>query len=97
MHPDADKTFQVISVFNKAVVVPGFRHRIVNPSDVPKLLPQAKCTKAVLTPWIMEEIARRPDAEELLKDFEMVAFGGGVYFQALLCSQATPNTDFMPS
>lgn len=69
---------QIVSVFNKAVVVPGFRHRTVNPSELAELLPWARCTKGALTPWMMEDIARRSDAEELLKNFELVAFGGAV-------------------
>lgn len=68
---------QCMSVFNKAVVIPGFRHRGVNPSDLFDLLPQAKCTKGVLMPWMMEDVARRSDGEKYMKEFEHVSFGGG--------------------
>lgn len=68
---------QCLAVFGKVVIVPGFRHRGVNPEDLFDLLPQAKCTQGVLMPWMMEDIARRPDAETFIRPFDHVVFGGG--------------------
>lgn len=67
-----------MSIFNKAVVIPGFRHRSVSQSDLFDLLGQAKCTKAIFVPWMMEEVARSPDAEKFIKEFDHAAFGGAV-------------------
>lgn len=68
---------QCISVFGKTVFLPGFRHRTAVASEVHLLLPYANASKAFFTPWVMEEIARRPDAADLIKPFEHVCFGGG--------------------
>lgn len=67
-----------LSVFGKVVIVPGFRHRGVNPDDLFELLPKANCKKGIMTPWMMESIARRPDAETFIRPFDHVAFGGAV-------------------
>lgn len=64
-------------MFGKVAIVPGFRHRGVNPDDLFELLPKVNCTKGVFTPWMMECIARRPDAETFIRPFDHVAFGGG--------------------
>ncbi|KAI3391610.1 hypothetical protein diail_7040 [Diaporthe ilicicola] len=72
-----------ISIFGKTVFLPGFRHRTASASEVHLLLPYANASKAFFTPWVMEDIARRPDAAKFIKSFEHVCFGG-----AVLSSQA---------
>ncbi|KAG6366016.1 hypothetical protein INS49_000192 [Diaporthe citri] len=67
-----------LSVFGKSVFLPGFRHRTAVASEAHLLLPHANASKAFFTPWIMEDIARRPDAAKLIKPFQHVCFGGAV-------------------
>ncbi|CAN8102118.1 unnamed protein product [Discula destructiva] len=77
-HSISSGLLMCISVFNKAVAVPGFRHRGVSPSDLLELLPQAKCTNGILTPWMMEDVARRPDAGKFIQEFDNVSYSGAV-------------------
>ncbi|KAL2292826.1 hypothetical protein FJTKL_07888 [Diaporthe vaccinii] len=67
-----------VSVFGKSVFLPGFRHRTAVASEAHLLLPYANASKAFFTPWVMEDIARRPDAAKLIKPFQHVCFGGAV-------------------
>ncbi|KAF3767061.1 acetyl-CoA synthetase-like protein [Cryphonectria parasitica EP155] len=67
-----------LSVFGRAIVIPGFRHHGVSPSDLCQILPQAKVTKGIMTPWMMEDLSRRPDAGDFIRPFEHVCFGGAV-------------------
>ncbi|CAJ2500899.1 Uu.00g037520.m01.CDS01 [Anthostomella pinea] len=64
------------SVFGGAVFVPGLRHRAVEPSEICDVLTHCGATKAVLVPWMMEEVARRPDARDYIESLEVVCFGG---------------------
>lgn len=67
------------SVFGEAVVCPGFRHRATGTTDVRGFLEHANVQQAVLTPWMMEDVARQPDAEHYIRKLEVVLFGGGQY------------------
>lgn len=53
-------------------------HRGAKPSDICYILDHANVTKAILTPWIMEDIARRPDAQRYIEPFEKVMYGTAV-------------------
>ncbi|RYP77415.1 hypothetical protein DL771_001210 [Monosporascus sp. 5C6A] len=64
------------SVFGGGVFVPGFRHRAVQASDIYAIIENANVTKAILTPWMMEDIARNPNAKDYIQGFEKVCFGG---------------------
>ncbi|RYP29495.1 hypothetical protein DL767_006685 [Monosporascus sp. MG133] len=65
-----------LSVFGGGVFVPGFRHRGVQASDIYAIIENANVTKAILTPWMMEDIARNPNAKDYIQGFEKVCFGG---------------------
>ncbi|RYP38849.1 hypothetical protein DL767_002411 [Monosporascus sp. MG133] len=67
-----------LSVFGGGVFVPGFRHRGVQASDIYAIIENANATKAILTPWMMEDIARNPNAKDYIQGFEKVSFGGAV-------------------
>lgn len=68
---------QCITIFGKAVFLPGFRDRGVDASEICLLLARANATKAFFTPWMMEAVARRKDADKFMEPFEYVCFGGG--------------------
>lgn len=53
-------------------------HRGALPTDMCPLLDHANVTKAILTPWIMEDIARRPDAQKYIQPFDKVMYGTAV-------------------
>ncbi|RYO79002.1 hypothetical protein DL762_008392 [Monosporascus cannonballus] len=65
-----------LSVFGGGVFVPGFRHRGVQASDIYAIVENANVTKGMLTPWMMEDIARNPNAKDYIQRFEKVCFGG---------------------
>ncbi|KAK2602112.1 hypothetical protein N8I77_008672 [Diaporthe amygdali] len=67
-----------MSVFGQGTLCPGFRHRAITTGDIREYLEFARVTKAALTPWMMEELARRPNPERYIKPFESVLFGGAV-------------------
>lgn len=66
-----------MSVFGGGVLCPGYRHRAIATSDIADYLRYANVTKAAMTPWMMESLAREPNAEEYIQKFETVLFGGG--------------------
>ncbi|KAK7706321.1 hypothetical protein SLS64_007661 [Diaporthe eres] len=53
-------------------------HRAITTGDIREYLEFAKVTKAALTPWMMEDVARKPNPERYIKPFESVLFGGGI-------------------
>ncbi|KAK7756796.1 hypothetical protein SLS62_001239 [Diatrype stigma] len=65
-----------LSVFGGGVFVPGFRHRGVDAADIYAIIEHARVTAATLTPWMMEDIARRGDARRYIEGFDKVCFGG---------------------
>lgn len=67
----------IMSVFGGGVFVPGFRHRGVGTSEIVDILNHAKVKLGMLTPWMMESIARRADAKSYIESFDTVFFGGG--------------------
>lgn len=66
-----------MSVFGEGTLCPGFRHRAITTGDIREYLEFANVTKAALTPWMMEDVARKPNPERYIKPFESVLFGGG--------------------
>lgn len=66
-----------MSVFGEGILCPGFRHRAITTGDIREYLEFAKVTKAALTPWMMEDVARKPNPERYIKPFTSVLFGGG--------------------
>lgn len=72
----------VMSVLGSAIFVPGFRHKGVGLDDVADVLAHANVGMAMLTPWMMESMARRPDAQKYIEPLKTVFFGGGTYFSA---------------
>ncbi|CAN8102668.1 unnamed protein product [Discula destructiva] len=66
----------VRSVFGGGVYIPGFRHRPVGTQDVCAILEHSMATTAIMTPFMMEDVARRPDAAQFIKRLEAVYFAG---------------------
>ena len=68
-----------LSIFGGGVFVPGFRHRSVDTKDIYGIIENARVQKAILTPWMLEDIARHPNAKDYMERLEKVSFGGGKY------------------
>lgn len=66
-----------MSVFGKGVFCPGYRHRAMATGDVGAFLEHARVQVAALTPWMMEDVARKPNAKEYIEKLDAVLFGGG--------------------
>lgn len=66
-----------MSIFGGGILCPGYRHRGMATSDISDYLRHATVTKAAMTPWMLEDIARKPDARWYIEKFESVLFGGG--------------------
>lgn len=66
-----------MTIFGRGVLCPGFRHRALATSDIADYLRYANVTKAAMTPWMMESLAREPNAQRYMEKFETVLFGGG--------------------
>lgn len=66
-----------MSVFGRGIFCPGFRHRAMGTGDISSFLEHAGVTVAALTPWMMEDVARKPNAKEYIEKLEAVLFGGG--------------------
>ncbi|ROV93607.1 hypothetical protein VMCG_08113 [Cytospora schulzeri] len=54
------------------------RHRALATSDIADYLKYANVTKAAMTPWMMESLAREPDAQRYIEPFDTVLFGGAI-------------------
>jgi acyl-CoA synthetase (AMP-forming)/AMP-acid ligase II len=68
-----------VSAFGGAVLVPGFRHRpMTGVNEVCDLIRHAGATEGFLTAFLADAIARRPDAEELIKRFDSLCYGNGM-------------------
>lgn len=67
-----------MSVFGRGILCPGYRHRALATSDIGGYLRYANVTKAAMTPWMMETLAREPDAQQYIEPFETVLFGGAM-------------------
>lgn len=67
-----------ISVFGGSVFLPGFRHRATAVTDAGLLLEHARPDKLTFTPWMMEEVARRPDADRLIRPLKWAGVTGAV-------------------
>lgn len=79
-----------MGVFGRGVLCPGFRHRAMATGDVAAFLARGRVTVAALTPWMMEDVARRADAKECIERLDAVLFGGGQFF-AILFFFFTPS------
>jgi acyl-coenzyme A synthetase/AMP-(fatty) acid ligase len=66
-----------MSIFGGCVFVPGFRHRGAALADVCHIMEHARAEKAVFTPWMIEAIARRPDAARFITPLRWVGVTGG--------------------
>ncbi|KAH8886201.1 acetyl-CoA synthetase-like protein [Thozetella sp. PMI_491] len=64
------------SVFGGAIYIPGFRHRVPQARDICNIIEHADAEAAILTPWIMEDIARLPDSVNYIRRFAKVVMGG---------------------
>ena len=85
-----------ISVFGGGVFIPGFRHRGVDTKDIYGIMENARATKASLTPWMLEDVARHPNAKYYIERFEKVCFGGGTYLHYTAVIPASTSLD-LPS
>lgn len=67
-----------MSVFGRGVLCPGFRHRAMGTGDIGAFLTHARVRVAALTPWMMEDVARKDNAKEYIERLDVVLFGGGM-------------------
>jgi acyl-CoA synthetase (AMP-forming)/AMP-acid ligase II len=67
-----------VSAFGGGILIPGFRHRPVNDVDETcDIIKHSGVTAGFMPSFVMDAIARRPDAEELIKRFNTVSYGNG--------------------
>lgn len=49
----------------------------MNTTDICDILEYGNIKIAGLTPWMMEDVARKPNAKQYIENLEAVLFGGG--------------------
>ncbi len=76
-HTGAAHSAFATSVFGGGIFVPGLRHRTPGINEICTIIEHANVSAATFTPWIVEDIARRPDGERYMKGFDRVLVGGG--------------------
>lgn len=74
-----------MSVFGQGTLCPGFRHRAMGTGDISGFLEYARVKVAALTPWMMEDVARKPDAKRFIEKLDAVLFGGGTFDSIFYC------------
>ncbi|KUI71790.1 Acetyl-coenzyme A synthetase 1 [Cytospora mali] len=67
-----------MTVFGRGIFHPGYRHRVMSTSEIGHYLKYANVTKAAMTPWMMEDIAVKPDAQRYIERLDSVLFGGAI-------------------
>ncbi|KUI66503.1 hypothetical protein VM1G_01339 [Cytospora mali] len=66
----------IMSVFGGGIFVPGFAHRAVRPEEIRDILDYANVTQSLFTPWMMEYIARQPNAKKYIESFDLAMYCG---------------------
>lgn len=54
----------------------GFAHRAVRPEEICDILDHANVTQALFTPWMMDQIARHPNAQSYIEPFDSAMYCG---------------------
>lgn len=54
----------------------GFAHRAVRPEEICDILDHANVTQSLFTPWMMDHIARQPNAQAYIEPFESAMYCG---------------------
>lgn len=54
----------------------GFAHRAVRPDEICDILEHANVTRSLFTPWMMETIARHPNARSYIEPFDSAMYCG---------------------
>lgn len=57
-------------------LIPGFAHRAVRPEEICDILDYANVTQALFTPWMMDHIARQPNAQSYIEPFDLAMYCG---------------------
>ncbi|KAK7744856.1 hypothetical protein SLS53_003089 [Cytospora paraplurivora] len=57
-------------------VFEGFAHRAVRPDEICDILDHANVTRSLFTPWMMETIARHPNARSYIEPFDSAMYCG---------------------
>lgn len=66
------------SIFGGGILIPGFRHRQVDDvSETCDIIKHSGVTAGFLPSFVMDAIARRPDAGELMQRFNTLSYGNG--------------------
>ncbi|KAF3015839.1 hypothetical protein G7054_g6817 [Neopestalotiopsis clavispora] len=77
-HPIAIAIGMAVAVFGGGILVPGFRHRATTEiGDVCEIIKGSKATTGFIPYFLADVIARLPDAEEIIKQFDSMAYGNG--------------------
>ncbi|KAI0469801.1 acetyl-CoA synthetase-like protein [Xylariaceae sp. FL0804] len=77
-HASSSTAGMFMSVFSGGTLIPGFRHRSLDSKDICDVLRHARASTAILMPWMMELIAREPDAKDYMQSLKFVSVGGAV-------------------
>lgn len=67
-------------VFGQAIYVNGFRHRILEQSDLFNVLANTKVDIAVFSPALIEDLASHPESPKYIKSISDIHYGGGKFF-----------------
>ena len=68
----------VSSVFGGSTYIPGFRDRLTKPTDATQVIRYAKVDSAFVDPATVEELAKSPEAAELLAKMKVIIYAGGI-------------------
>ncbi|KAI1851249.1 hypothetical protein JX266_003324 [Neoarthrinium moseri] len=77
-HPIAVVLAMTVSAFGGGVLIPGFRHRSVdNINEVCGIIKGSGATTGFMPYFLADVIARLPDAEQYIKQFDSMTYGNG--------------------
>ncbi|KAI0174067.1 hypothetical protein BJ166DRAFT_136181 [Pestalotiopsis sp. NC0098] len=77
-HPIAVAIAMGVAGFGSGILVPGFRHRATTEiNDVCEIIKGSKATTGFIPFFLADVIARLPNAEEIISQFDSMAYGNG--------------------
>ncbi|ROV97961.1 hypothetical protein VSDG_04874 [Cytospora chrysosperma] len=82
----------IMTVFGGGVFVPGFAHRATQPEEICDILDHAHVTQSLFTPWMMDYIARQPNAQAYIEPFDSAMYCGAFLAEEAACVWARWTT-----
>lgn len=83
-HGVASLGMMIAVVYGRAIYVNGFRHKILERSDLIPVLEHSNVDVAILSPAMVEDLVVHPEAPKYLSKMSRIFYGGGRFLKSNL-------------